>query len=111
MSCVFEADLSAITLSRAVEICRELEPALAAIGYHCGLTGSVLYKGSSLKDVDVIVYPHQVTERKSRATIVAALRGVGAIPSYDQSTVGSCRDKDVHVFAFRGLRVDLFFLS
>ena len=46
-------------INEAVEICTYLEPILAKVGYHCGLTGSCLYKGGSDKDIDVILYPHK----------------------------------------------------
>jgi hypothetical protein len=42
----------------ALLLIRELEPAFAAEGYHLGLTGSVLYKGESEKDLDLIAYAH-----------------------------------------------------
>lgn len=45
-------------LEYAVAVIRTLEPLLAAAGYHPALTGSILYKGESNKDIDVILYPH-----------------------------------------------------
>lgn len=47
-----------ITLDLALTAIRELEPKLAEIGYHSALTGGVLYRGSSEKDIDVVIYPH-----------------------------------------------------
>jgi hypothetical protein len=46
------------TLEQAITEIRSLEPKLAAIGFHCALNGSVLYRGESQKDLDLIVYPH-----------------------------------------------------
>lgn len=47
-----------ITLTEGVEFCQWLEPQLANHGAHCALMGSVLYAGSSEKDLDIIVYSH-----------------------------------------------------
>lgn len=53
-----------ITFEEAITLCRELEVRLKDIGYHCGLTGSMLYKGKSTKDIDIIIYPHQVSQTR-----------------------------------------------
>lgn len=45
-------------LNDAIEEIKQLEPKLAAVGFHCALTGSVLYKGESIKDLDLVIYPH-----------------------------------------------------
>ncbi len=50
------------SLEDGITFVRELESKLAPLGYHCGLTGSVLYKGFSNKDLDVIIYPHDATK-------------------------------------------------
>lgn len=36
-----------------------LEPQLTAVGMHCSLTGSVIFKGSSENDMDIVIYPHK----------------------------------------------------
>lgn len=46
------------TLEEAVTISRRIEDILIPLGYHCSLGGSVLHKGTSSKDVDIFVYPH-----------------------------------------------------
>ncbi len=97
------------TLESAVELCREIEPHLAKIGYHCGLTGSCLYKGSSFKDVDVILYPHQVKEKRPKEDVLQVLSGLGFVPRYQ--TQRSCVDKDVLLLGREDRRVDCFFLS
>ena len=47
-----------IDIQEAVKFIQWLEPQLAAKHIHCALTGSVLYKGASNNDLDVIIYPH-----------------------------------------------------
>lgn len=42
----------------ALEVLKSLEDFLAKHGFHCALGGSVMYRGDSEKDLDVIVYPH-----------------------------------------------------
>ncbi len=43
---------------QSLNLIKKLEPRLAAIGWHVALAGSVLTKGQSDKDLDLIVYPH-----------------------------------------------------
>jgi hypothetical protein len=49
------------TLEEGIEFVRKLENDLRNVGFHCALTGSVLYKGVSYKDLDVMIYPHDTT--------------------------------------------------
>lgn len=64
------------TDQQAVELCREIEPFLAKIGYHCALTGGCLFRGSSTKDFDVIVYPHKTTERLEESVLIKKLESI-----------------------------------
>lgn len=94
-----------------IQICRQIEKFVSEVGLHCGLTGSVLYKGSSEKDLDVIIYPHQVSNPISKEVAKKALAKIGIKPKYRVSTVASCQDKDVEVFETEsGRRIDIFFL-
>lgn len=47
-----------LTLEQAIGITRELEPKFAAFGYHLALTGGVLFRGESNKDIDFVFYAH-----------------------------------------------------
>jgi len=49
------------TQEDALQVLKYLEPVLATQGYHCALAGSILYQGTSTKDLDVIIYPHAKT--------------------------------------------------
>jgi len=53
-----ENEKSMWTQAEAIVMLSALEPELAMQGFHCALTGSVLYRGTSTKDLDVIIYPH-----------------------------------------------------
>lgn len=64
-------------LEDGITLCRSIEKVLWPIGYHCGLTGSCLQKGESLKDLDVIIYPRKSTNLKSADEILNAIKEVG----------------------------------
>lgn len=46
------------TREEALRVVTWLEPKLAENGFHVALAGGVLTKGTSKKDLDLIVYPH-----------------------------------------------------
>lgn len=98
-----------MTLTDAVEFCREIEPTLARIGYHCGLTGSCLYKGESSKDMDIIIYPHNVNATKPESEIMDALGVNGVTKAFNEPA--STADKLVWVGRTKNTRVDFFFLT
>jgi hypothetical protein len=81
------------------------------------LAGSVLTKGSSRSDLDIIIYPH-VKREHDYETLAAALRQQNMTQLHDRNVVtaawrrkGSFDDKHVEVWEFQGKRVDVFFLS
>ena len=110
------------TLEKAVKVCREIEEKLVPLGYHCALGGSCLYRGTSEKDIDIIIYPHDVKKQKPPVDIIGELgmttqtyqsQGQGLIGNVTPSTT----DKIVFVcfgrFESAGeddVRIDLFFL-
>lgn len=105
-----------ITLQEGLEFCREIEERLVKIGYHCGLTGSILYKGESEKDIDIIIYPHQVSKQLPVNHILGVI-GAHTNMYLNQGNkvkdeiVPSCTDKVIVVADYKKVRVDLFFLS
>lgn len=98
-----------MTLNDAVVFCRDIEPTLKELGYHCGITGSCLYAGESAKDMDIIIYPHDVKIKKPAHLILDALGKHGVQKSYDEPA--STDDKEVWVGKSGIGRVDFFFLS
>lgn len=46
------------TLDEAVELVRDIWDECAAAGWHLAITGGVLYRGESDKDLDLVAYPH-----------------------------------------------------
>lgn len=110
---------AAWSLDEAAELIQKLTPLLLAKGFMVGLTGSVLVKGKSEHDVDLIVYPMQsIGWRQSdwvpaRAALVAA----GLVLYVNMSAVkdswrrrGIGDEKMVEVYHYNERRVDVFFL-
>jgi len=98
------------SLQDGVNLCRLIEPTLSSLGYHCALHGSTLYKGESEKDIDVIVYPHNVKVTKPHGEIFTALREkCGISPAYESPA--SNTDKEVWPCSIEGHRIDMFFLA
>jgi len=51
-------------INEAIETIKPFESIAAIMGYHVALGGSVMYKGESTKDLDIIVYTHKVKDEK-----------------------------------------------
>lgn len=97
------------TVEQSVDLAQKMEAVIAPIGYHVGLTGSVLFKGSSKKDADFILYPHDPKNNLcTPEQLFDALRVLGfhnpypTCEEYVNRTVWLCKNSD-------GRRVDLFF--
>jgi len=99
------------TRETAFQFLEPLEKFLAGNGYHCALAGGVMYKGTSDKDLDVIVYPHDRDNCILVDVLWERLRGfLSPLKSFNSK--GSSRDsKDVRVFYVAGRRIDFFFLK
>jgi hypothetical protein len=97
------------TLDEALITAKQFEELAAQHGYHVGLTGGTLYRGSSTKDLDLVVYPHS-TERQLRRELMASLKGFGV--SWDNDGIRHYNDdKLVATGQYNGKRIDFFFLS
>lgn len=98
-------------IEQAQKLCANLERQLASLGAHVALGGSVLYNGSSVKDVDIIIYPHSsVGSVDSLTPIMARLLELGFTYSCDEP---STKDgKVIRVMNdISGRRVDFFFFQ
>lgn len=100
------------TSEQAHAFCVKLHHFLMPLGYDIGLTGGVLWNGSSSKDIDIIVYP---LKRSSSDFDVMhrSLPNFGLqfvrLPNNNQGYADD--GKKVEVWKFEGKRVDLFFLT
>lgn len=74
-----------MNLDEALPIIRAVETAVAPLGWHVGLTGSVLFKGSSQKDVDIVMYPHDPNSftRASKEDVLKTLAAAGFLNQFE----------------------------
>lgn len=106
------------TLTQAIEVMKRLEVVLAENGAHCALGGSILYRGTSDKDLDIIIYPHNKNESGWDSETTYKLKIVcrnffGAKTFNDCKGVSQMQDaKEVSwLTTHDGKRVDMFYLS
>lgn len=96
-------------LEDALVLIRELEPKFDSAGYHLGLTGSVLYKGESIKDLDLICYPHdERVKRMNRDEMQAFIKDLRFQVLDQEQTSAYDWNKEVHVCYLGNQRVDFF---
>ena len=102
------------TLKEALNLVRRMEDIAISQNCHVGLMGSVLHKGSSTKDLDVLLYPHNTEEPFDVEAILRSFAPLGVFDvlrcSYadrDGKEVYTCRygTNEYHV------RIDFFYLS
>ena len=99
------------TLQDAAQICILIEPHLASIGLHAAIGGSLAYRGTSTKDIDIILYPHNRDVVVKRLSIVSLLISIGFTPVKELPPT-STRVPDVHATtSAKGERVDFFFMQ
>lgn len=98
------------TLDDAIAVIRELEPVASKAGYHLGITGGVLYRGYSKKDLDIVCYPH-CTEVAPRREVMNQLGAAGITWHCRASHEEYGDDKIIEQWDFKGKSVDVFFLQ
>jgi hypothetical protein len=106
-----------IRLDDAIDMIRNIEDVLVPVGYHVGLRGSVLLKGESENDLDIIVYPHDSTNADPRARIAALERlGMRRTRSIWESWLhwgnkGSRDGKMIEIWDWNGIVVDVLIVG
>lgn len=106
------------TLPEALVTVRALERRVRPLGYFTGLTGGVLYRGSSKKDLDVILCPLNASAEVDHGPAYDAMRSLGWVRTADADRVrrvwraaGSTDTKHVEVWLTADRRrVDVMFL-
>lgn len=93
----------------AVALIRLMEPILAAAGYHAALAGSVLIKGGSEKDTDIIIYPHNPKKQIANSELCQLLTPLGF--TYWTNNYIDYPGRQIQRSHYAGRRVDLFFLT
>lgn len=108
------------SLEEALALVRELEETVSVFGWHVGLTGGVLKRGYSEKDVDIIAYPHKrgLFPKFDIDNLYTGLRLLGFQRTHSRKRVkrgwalaGSKDRKWVEIWARKGRRMDLMVMS
>ena len=108
------------TLEQALEVVRKLDPLTRRIGCFTGLTGSVLHKGRSEKDLDITVIPLDASKPIDLWGICFALKdGMGWKRTHSEADIkkiwadkGSTDIKHVEVWRTpEGRRVDIMIVK
>lgn len=97
------------TIQDAVDAARLIEPELARRGLHVAIGGSLMYRGDSEKDIDLIVYSHNPRETLSQ-TVLASVEAAALVAGFsvDRERTGSGRrNREVLVTWWGEKRVDL----
>lgn len=96
-------------LTEAVQLCRSIEQVAHLYGCHVALAGSVLYRGSSNKDLDIICYPHQAPKPIDIQGFQDAL-GAAGINGWSKFTFYA-DEKNVWEAKYGARRIDFFFMA
>ena len=101
-------------LNQSIIFVRELQQVIKQAGWSVCLHGSVLYAGSSTKDLDLLVFPHCMIDADVNK-LFATLESFGMKRTITREQVldgwrklGSIDVKWVEVWEYENKRVDLF---
>lgn len=120
MKAIRPTGLPVWTLDEGVKFVRTVRIPFAQAGYGVGLGGSLVYRGSRTKDLDLLVFPLRSTNGVVHLDPVrSVLVAVGLTLVHDWQFVreewrrnfGSEDQKCVEVWDYRGRRVDVFVLT
>lgn len=103
-----------ITPEIAINWIRDKEPIAAAQNFHLGFTGSVLFKGKSTKDFDVIAYPHDPTMPFDKNALLESLGVTMRDSARENFRVYADKNYGRNVavcYTETGLRVDILFMQ
>ncbi len=95
------------TLIQLIKLAREIEPLIIPLGFHCSIGGSCLHKGSSEKDFDIMLYPHQEDARDFTPVLVE-------IQKHFEDSECLLKPGSYHVFILKtseGVRIDFMLLT
>jgi hypothetical protein len=105
------------TLGDATMFVRKLYEVVAPAGFEVAITGDVLMKGRSLRDLDVILSPICVGKENYKR-VLQALQEFGMLQKHGVAAVhqnwrntGSQDTKHMEIWDYNGKRVNLFFLK
>ena len=103
--------LSAVwMLEEAVPVCQELEKHLAP-DVHVALGGSVLYKGWSDNDLDIMLYLHDNAARWDNEIIKGKLAKFNFTEINQLGRYGANNQRSIYEAFYHGRKVNLFLLN
>lgn len=104
--------MSSWSLAEALVFANSLREFLLPLGFDIALTGSVLTKSFSDKDIDIIVYPlKKISANYAELLIKLPEFGLKFIRFPNNNQGYQDDGKNVQVWEYNNKRVDLFFLS
>lgn len=106
-------------LVEALEFVQDFAPIAARCGYGVALAGSVLTKGKSKKDLDLVVFPLRAGKEREYQLREAMIVELNMKLVYDEAFVkaewkrlyDSDDTKRVDVWEWLGKRIDVFYLG
>ncbi len=99
-------------LAEAMSFAKSLHEFVFPLGFGIALTGSVLTKGFSEKDLDLIVYPLKKISSDYESLLESLPKFGLTFVRLPNKNLGYQDDgKNVQVWEYNNKRVDLFFLS
>lgn len=111
------------TLDDAIRHARPLEAPMAALGFHVAIGGSLVYRGTSEKDIDIFIYEHSREIPIDRVMLSIELEKLGYMSVLKKENKEwnesgekggpphTCVPDVLPTTAANGDRVDFFFLS
>lgn len=99
------------TLEQTLKLVGMMQVIALKYNLSIGLTGSVLYKGLSEKDVDIIVYKYKSESFSNLLAFRQELTELGFLDKWSKRPHEYIGDKkDVFECKYKGMRVDMFML-
>lgn len=98
------------TQQEALCLLPQIESGIVHTGYHVGMLGSVLHKGFSTKDLDIVIYPHHKGDGENFMGLVEALIKLGFSLFELQEHKKYADTKTVYKATYKNKRIDIFLL-
>ena len=99
------------TLEQAQELVQLIEGIVEQARYHVAIAGSVATKGRSIKDLDLILYPHTTEQTQDSMSILGHLSKIGLSDFAILDRVAYNRPVYIAYFGPENKRIDIFFLE
>lgn len=98
------------SLIDGIDLIRQVEQIVIPLGYHAALAGSVLMKGGSDKDLDIILYKHNKKVKVfSKKRVLKALEQCNII-NHQRVEFFEYDKKYVYKTEYLTKRIDIFFI-